>query len=108
MRSAEKGPIVVLNVSTIQSDALIVETHEIHSLPLPLLKYSDLETHSKDFLSAINGISPKNYASANRRVAKVLEWLWDVAVGPVHDELGFTENLSVRDIGRECGGLRMD
>jgi len=30
-------------------------------------------------------------------LSKVLEWLWDVAVGPILDELGFTRPPSHRD-----------
>lgn len=89
-RLAETGPIVVFNVSEIRSDAFLV-SEDIRSLPLPLLKYEDLKAYATLFLNATSTVSPRDYANAKSQMNKVLEWLWDVAVHPVLDQLGFTE-----------------
>ena len=82
------GPIVVFNVSEIRSDAFIVTVDNIRFIPLPLLTYTDLQTYTEQFLNAATrlGSIPK--------IHEVLKWLWDVAVSPVLDELGFIEPCS--------------
>lgn len=82
--SAAQGPIVLFNVSELRSDAFLVQKDSIRSIPLPLLKYSELETYTTNFINA-----PRTHLRANREVKKVLEWLWDAAVGPILEELGF-------------------
>ena len=102
---ASKGSIAVLNVSDYGSDAFLVTQDVVKHLPLPQLNYAELEMNSSIFLSAIQEISTKNYSNANRQVAEVMEWLWDVAVGPVLDELGFTQSLPAEKYARqEFGG----
>ena len=41
------SPLVVLNVSDIRSDAFLVRTENILLLPLPSLKYKDLESNAR-------------------------------------------------------------
>ncbi|KAJ4130321.1 hypothetical protein NW768_007304 [Fusarium equiseti] len=41
--AAEKGPIVVINVSRFRCDAIIIETDRLRLLPLPKLTLSDIE-----------------------------------------------------------------
>jgi tetratricopeptide (TPR) repeat protein len=90
---AEYGPIVAFNVSDIRSDAFIITTHEIRSLRLPLLTSDSLDKSVKRFLDIINRELrlPDRYRSAIREVDSILKWLWDVAVGPILDELRFTK-----------------
>ena len=88
---AENGSIVVFNVSQIRSDAFLVSASGIRSLQLPLLTFEDLLTFTDCFLTAIDTLTAQNYSDAKRKVHTVLEWLWDVAVCPVLDELGFSQ-----------------
>ena len=86
------GPIIVLNVSDYGGQAFIVANHDVQLLPLPLLTVNDLETYADMFLTAVNSLQKRQeYLNARTSVIKVLEWLWDSAVGPVLDRLGFTE-----------------
>ena len=89
---AEDGSIVVFNVSDIRSDAFIVTTDEIRALSLPLLRSDALEEFSSRFLTAISNRSCKNYEHSITEVNATLEWLWDVAVCPILEELGFTQS----------------
>lgn len=93
---AENGPIAVLNVSSIRSDALLITRDKIWSLPLPLLRYADLQTRARDLLDAIYRVAKVTSTKANRMIGKILQWLWDVAVGPVLDALGFRDNLEAQ------------
>ncbi|KFG86911.1 hypothetical protein MANI_024556 [Metarhizium anisopliae] len=74
--AAAHGPMVVLNVSTHQCDALIIEISGIRLLNLPLLTRDDIVTRSKTV-----------------RSLQTLSWMWDVAVQPVLilKDLGFTK-----------------
>ena len=88
---AALGPIIVFNVSDIRSDAFLITAHDIRCLHLPLLNLSSLQTFTMRFLSAIDSTMISNRSHARDEMNEVLEWLWDVAAGPVLDELGFTE-----------------
>jgi tetratricopeptide (TPR) repeat protein len=95
---AQRGPIVVFNTSTLRSDALLVTMNTISSINLPLLKHTDLEMYTTLFLDAVSrATSIREYVQARKDFKVILEWLWDVAVGPVLDELGFTDTPVNKD-----------
>jgi tetratricopeptide (TPR) repeat protein len=85
------GPLVIFNVASMRSDALLVTSDGVRSLHLPSLNAVELEAHAKSVLAALDGLTPRTYAKVNKTLRHVLEWLWDVAVGPILDALGFTE-----------------
>ena len=87
---AEDGAIVVFNVSDIRSDAFLITTDEIRSVHLPLLTSASVEVSARRFFNAINNRNPNHYRRAKHEINSVLEWLWDVAVSPVLEKLGFT------------------
>ena len=92
---AEGGPIILFNISDIRSDAFLVTPDEIRTLHLPLLTSESLEHYTKRFLSAINDSQNLDYYRHSiRTLNAVLRWLWDVAVRPILDELGFTQTPS--------------
>jgi len=93
----EYGTIVLLNVSDIRSDAFLITTEEIRCLRLPLLTPESLEKFTERFLSAVNRRSMRGWQDARLEVNAVLEWLWDVAVDPILNELGFTQMPSKDD-----------
>lgn len=68
--AARDGPIVIVNVSSHRSDALIVERSGIRSLPLPLVSPERIDDHAVDM-----------------RTSRTLEWLWDAIASPVLDAL---------------------
>ncbi|KAL4742973.1 CHAT domain-containing protein [Aspergillus similis] len=75
-QGAQKGPIVVINLSVYRCDAIIIEEHQISCLALPELSWE--ETRKKgavDFLK-----SPRT-----------LEWMWDAITSPILEALGFTQ-----------------
>lgn len=88
---AEEGPVVMFNVHHTRSDAILITMNEIRSLHLPLLTPHALEDFTNRFLNAIAEQDANRYRHARREINKVLEWLWDVAVSPILDDLGFSQ-----------------
>ncbi|KAK2009606.1 hypothetical protein LZ32DRAFT_537561 [Colletotrichum eremochloae] len=71
--AAANGHIIIINVSSYRCDALVIGHRFVQALELPNLKLEDIISRSNT-LDSID----------------TLEWLWDVAIGPVLDLLGFT------------------
>ena len=91
---AESGSIAVFNVADFRSDVFLIDRQGIRSLRLDSLNHSDLEVYAKRFLDAVHKAGAKDYAHARSELDATLKWLWDVAVGPILNELGFTRTLS--------------
>ena len=85
------GTIVVFNVSEIRSDAFIVTVDDIRLVSLPLLTPIELQAYTNMFLTSVSTVGLRQHETARRKIHKVLEWIWDVAVCPVLDELGFIQ-----------------
>ncbi|KAI3324109.1 hypothetical protein HD806DRAFT_494139 [Xylariaceae sp. AK1471] len=69
--AAECGPIVVINVNDFRSDAILIEQHQIRSLPLPRMNTAEIEAQ----IRTAQGF-------------EVLVWLWDVLANPILTSLG--------------------
>ena len=88
---AEEGPIVVFNTSDIRSDAFIITSDRLSTIDLPLLTSDSLKHHASRLISAIQAQqSLSRYNHARLEVKAILEWLWDVAVDSILDQLQFT------------------
>ncbi|MFF3859646.1 CHAT domain-containing protein [Streptomyces sp. NPDC002209] len=91
---ASHGPIVVFNVSSHRSDALLLTAEGITSLPLPGLEYTTVIDRVNAFRqaqhTALAGADPQEREEAQSVLVGVLEWLWSAAAGPVLDALGHT------------------
>ena len=77
--AAQAGPIVVLNVTQLRSDAIILMNAKVGSIPLPHLSYASM---IKYYITSAATLD-------NTLHRKFLEWLWKAAVQPVLQELGF-------------------
>ncbi|EJT73617.1 hypothetical protein GGTG_07473 [Gaeumannomyces tritici R3-111a-1] len=77
MEAADPSPAVVVNVSSARCDAFIVRKDGIEVLELPLLRLKDVQARRK-WLQGKPDMLPST-----------LEWLWEVLVQPVLDNLGF-------------------
>jgi hypothetical protein len=98
MAIAAQGPIVVLNIAPLRSDALLVTKSGIKLLALFNLEYSELETKATAFQKALNTRKLSTHRVLKEKLRSLLEWLWDVAAGPVLDELGYKESPKAGDI----------
>jgi hypothetical protein len=81
--AAHDGPIVAINISEYRCDAILIEQHQIRSVPLPNLS-------SKE-------IKDKAAQSSNLGSPGVLGWLWDMVMSPILDALGITQTPSGDD-----------
>ncbi|KAL4939351.1 CHAT domain-containing protein [Aspergillus oleicola] len=73
---AQKGPIVVINLSVYRCDAIMIKEHQILCLDLPKLSWEEAkENRAVDFLKS----------------SRALEWMWDTITSPILEALGFTQ-----------------
>lgn len=92
MALAASGPIVVFNITDFRSDAFLVQRQSIDILPLDNLHFRDLQVKVSDIRHGLNQVAwIEHYLESRNKLSKVLKWLWDAAVGPVLEHLGFTE-----------------
>ncbi|EWC46107.1 hypothetical protein DRE_04681 [Drechslerella stenobrocha 248] len=86
MAAASHGPIVFVNVCVL-CHAFIIERNAIRSIPLPDLLEHDIDEKAK-LLRSIRS-SYKNSAEDIEQMFGILAWLWDAAVHPILNALGF-------------------
>lgn len=85
---AAEGPIVIVNTTEFRSDAIIVTASVIKSLPLLKMIFAEVKDRMKELARLVRG-KQSTYLSRNEEMEKSLLWLWDVAVEPILNELGF-------------------
>jgi hypothetical protein len=89
---AERGPIVVLNVSELRSDALILRTDGVSRCSLPGVSPGQVQAQAAALLSADDlrqqGGSAAEQAAADEGVTAILAWLWEAITEPVLAALG--------------------
>lgn len=79
-----EGPIIIINVTIHRCDALIINKHELRSIPLPDLSNCDIESRKEAM------------ARPELVDTQLLEWLWDTIAKPVLDALGFSKKPDSR------------
>ncbi|TFK38017.1 CHAT domain-containing protein [Crucibulum laeve] len=92
---ATEGPIVVVNVTTHRSDAVIIASSGVTSLSLPLFTENAYLSNAAVLLAIRAGSYDDDDASS--RFEEVLKWLWDAVACPILDQMGYTERASNRD-----------
>ncbi|GAA0995860.1 hypothetical protein GCM10009555_090710 [Acrocarpospora macrocephala] len=88
LAEAAYGPVVVVNVSTYRSDALIVTTGGVVAHELPDLTLEILVPQINTFHEALRD-------KDQERQLQVLAWLWEVVAGPVLSVLGLGRDSRV-------------
>lgn len=88
---ASHGPIAVFNIAECRCDALLITSNNITCLPLPDLHSNDIADYAQDLLMLLDSLKLSTYNETNEFLTELLEWLWDVAVGPVLNALGLRE-----------------
>jgi tetratricopeptide (TPR) repeat protein len=89
LAQAGPGPVVTFNISTYRSDALLLTSSGITALELPGLARSALVGRINTFYQALHNTAHPD--SREAQVRQTLEWLWDVAAGPVLHTLGYRQ-----------------
>lgn len=94
MSMAEDGAIVTFSSSALRSDAIIVTTTAITSVPLPKLSFTELEARmAGGAIAKLSSGTFRTYAARNNKLRELLGWLWEAAVWPVLQHLQFTAKL---------------
>lgn len=95
---AKYGAILAFNVSDLRGDAFIVTEHDINVIALSGFTIYEAATYAARFRNAVDNKNIPNYLKSNREVKEVLEWLWDVAVSPCLEALGYTRPPSKHEV----------
>lgn len=94
-REAKEGPIVLINIDRLRSDALVVTTGGIKLVPLDVTE-GRLALAARQFLAAVSvdgGDSRARRKESAETVFDTLEWLWDTIAEPVLDAAGLTRPI---------------
>ncbi|MFJ8082919.1 CHAT domain-containing protein [Streptomyces sp. NPDC096205] len=102
---ASHGPVVVFNVHTDRSDALLLTTHGITSLALtdlvPRTVVDTVNTFRHALHLARSGADLAEREQAQKTLLAVLRWLWDAAMGPVLEALEHDRQPAAAASGRQ-------
>jgi CHAT domain len=98
---AGQGPVVVLNVSELRSDALIVRPDSVTCRALPAVSPASVQAQVARLLNAGDGRrhggSAVDPAAASGELNAVLSWLWEAIAEPVLAELGLLSPVGPDD-----------
>ena len=91
----QEGTVVTVNVSKHRCDALMLDRCGLRTVPLPGLRYDDLDRRSQEFGAAVAAAENPRLRLVDRLDAQVtvretLGWLWDNVAAPVLSALGHT------------------
>jgi CHAT domain-containing protein len=84
---SDSGMIVVINVSSIRSDALIVTKNRTWHYHLQDLHQADVLEQAQNYLETLEKDTPIGRKKTNRSLHSIFKWLWDAVVGPILSEL---------------------
>ena len=91
---AAYGPIVVLNITELRSDAVLISTSSLESVPLPLAGeercrgiYSEMKK-LLEMLKTDNESLPGQWDASDNSLHEILLWLWTAIVEPIFNSLG--------------------
>jgi len=93
--AGDAGPVVLVNLSDIRSDALVLTPAGVEAIPLPGLAPQEARDRVQALLAALAevhdpGTDPDHRGQAEQRLSEVLGWLWDAVAGPVLGRLHLT------------------
>lgn len=92
VQAGDEGPVVTINLSPYRCDAFIIFKGQIMVLPLPKLNLDDLKAKLRS-----SGLWPSRQSLNFENLYSTMEWLWDVATGPILNEIGYREPASSGD-----------
>lgn len=88
----QEGPVVVVNVTDIGSDAIIISPSGISQLPLPKMS-SRAPSSIREKLGRYRSLSEtdegRNVRVKRKADVEIFPWLWETCVEPILDHLGY-------------------
>jgi hypothetical protein len=97
MSLAPVGPIVYINASRFGSDSFIITHDSVRHVSLKDLKYENLKAYTAALMELLKDDCPMTHANKNAAMQEILEWLWDVAIEPTLEILGFQAIPETKD-----------
>ncbi|MFF3286142.1 CHAT domain-containing protein [Streptomyces sp. NPDC003023] len=100
--AAAKGPVVIVNISTIRCDALLVlPGGRVEVVPLPRVTAPEADRVCNTYLNHLGQAAAPRASGLDRERARhtvhdTLEWLWDRIARPVLDRLGLPYDCAGR------------
>ena len=93
MRLADRGPIVILNVSKFRCDAIAILSDEIKVISLPGLDVDFLGQKSLEIQEQLAATedAQKDYHLLHKNLTEILKITWRQAMSPTLKALGFTK-----------------
>jgi hypothetical protein len=92
--AAAEGPVVLVNVDEIRSDALVLTPDGVRHVALPAVSATNVRDQVVEFLRALGELSDLAghtlAVPSEERLSAVLGWLWETVAEPVLAELGLT------------------
>ncbi|KAH8693444.1 CHAT domain-containing protein [Phaeosphaeriaceae sp. PMI808] len=92
-RLAKGGPIAVINITTVRSDAIIITTSDIISMELPRLDQDSISDLSWKIQRGLAKERPRDRKETARklrlRITEMLDIIWRSVTKPVLDYLGY-------------------
>jgi tetratricopeptide (TPR) repeat protein len=90
---AERGPVALINVSDIRSDALVLARGDVEVVRLPGLNPQIVRERVAGFLADLDDAEDHTagtaiWERAEKQLSQTLEWLWDAVANPVLERLG--------------------
>lgn len=98
--AAREGPIAVVNITDIRSDAFITSTFTIKAISLPKLRSSEARGWKQQNLTSWK--TPQECRKKQRPYLDFLRWLWATYVAPIMQELVYSESPKLLRI---CVGI---
>jgi hypothetical protein len=91
---AEQGPLVVINVSSLRSNVILIDTNGLRTIELPFTEMELLQK-AQIYLDVLqNSRSMRRYEENRLKLLDLLVWLWDKCVASVLQAFGFTSTPS--------------
>ncbi|MFI6542907.1 CHAT domain-containing protein [Streptomyces prunicolor] len=94
-REAKQGPIVLINIDLLRSDALVVTTQGIELVELGVTE-GQLALKARQFLAAVS-VDVRDSSARRKEAVEIvfdtLGWLWDTIAEPVLNAAGLTRPI---------------
>ncbi|KAF9768559.1 hypothetical protein IL306_014158 [Fusarium sp. DS 682] len=101
LRLAKDGAIItIFNSIVCNKTFAIIVTEEVRAIELPGMSTEGINHHI-EAMQKIRRNKSKNHFIKGRKLLPVLAWLWETAVKPIMDALGFTGRREAPHEGRE-------
>lgn len=92
-RLAAFGPIVILNITELRSDAIMISTNSLQSIPLPLASEETCRRTYNQLKQLLQILKSDNnpqdqWDTSDNSLHEILLWLWTAIVDPIFESLG--------------------